>query len=432
MEPYESRRKTFLERLDCGVAVFTSAPTTLRNNDVEHEYRQDSDFFYLTGLDEPNCVLVLSTVHPEHRSALFVRPRDPEREQWDGPRVGVDEAPQRLGVDVAYPIDKFAEKLPDYFQNAERLVASVGRSRAFDDKLFKALQKTRGRWKTGVGWPTQIVDPLVILHEMRLRKDPTELQVMRRAAGITTEGHRRAMRECKPGMFEYELEAALSHTYRTRGAARHAFPPIVASGSNATVLHYTTNGRKIEDGDLVLIDSGCEYEGYAADVTRTFPANGRFTSEQRAIYEVVLAAQEAAIAECKPGANLDKVHEAATGVLVDGLLALKLLQGDRAELLKEHHYKRFCPHRTGHWLGMDVHDVGQYFLRRVPRVIEPGMVFTVEPGLYIPPKGDQAPRQFQGIGVRIEDNVLITETGCEVLTADAPKAIEEIEAAWNA
>lgn len=428
MNPFELRRKALLGRLERGVAVFAAAPSTIRNNDVEHEYRQDSDFYYLTGLDEPDCFLVLSTCHPEHRSVLFVRPRNPDREQWDGPRVGVDEAPRRYGVDVAYPIDKLAQKLPDYMQNAERLVARVGLNRSFDDRVFRALAQTRARWKTGIAWPTEIIDPIALLHEMRLCKDTFEIDVMRRAARITAEGHRRAMAECRPGMFEYELEAALSHTFRTRGAARHAYPPIVASGHNTTVLHYTRNDRRIADGDLVLIDAACELDGYAADITRTFPANASFTGEQRALYEVVLAAQRAAIDACGPGVDLEQLHKRALEVIVDGLIELKLLAGTRDEVIGEQSHKRFFPHRSSHWLGMDVHDVGRYFLRGQPRTLEPGMVFTLEPGIYIPPTGDQAPTRFQGIGVRIEDDVLVTPEGCEVLTADAPKSVSDVEA----
>lgn len=409
--------------------MFASAPSTIRNNDVEHEYRQDSDFYYLTGLDEPDSFLVLTTAHPEHRSVLFVRPRNPEREQWEGARVGVDEAPRRYGVDVAFPIDKLAEKLPEYLQNADRIVARLGSSRTFDERIFRALAQTRARWKTGLSWPTEIHDPVTILHEMRLRKDAHEIDIMRGAARITAEGHRRAMKECNPGMFEYELEAALTHTYRSRGAARYAYPAIVASGPLTSVLHYTRNDRCIQDGDLVLIDAGCELKGYASDVTRTFPANGVFTAEQRAIYEIVLAAQQAAIDACGPGTDLEQIHRKALEVMIDGLIELRLLHGTRDEVLADQSYKRFCPHRSSHWLGMDVHDVGRYFLRGQARPLEPGMVFTVEPGIYIPASGDQAPANFRGIGVRIEDDILITPEGCEVLTADAPKSVCDVEAA---
>lgn len=429
MSPFEARRKALLDRLDRGVALFASAPSTIRNNDVEHEYRQDSDFYYLTGLDEPDCYLILTTAHPEHRSVVFVRPRNPEREQWEGPRVGVDEAPRRYGVDVAFPIDKLSEKLPDYLQNADRLIARLGVSRPFDDRIFRALAQTRARWKSGISWPTEIIDPLAVLHEMRLRKDPHELGLMRQAARITGEGHRRAMAECRPGMFEYELEAAVSHAYRSRGSARHAYPPIVASGPNATVLHYVRNDRRINDGDLVLIDSACEVDGYASDITRTFPANGTFSPEQRAIYEIVLAGQQAAIGACGPGSDLEQIHKKALEVIVDGLLGLKLLSGTRDEVLAEQSHKRFFPHRSSHWLGMDVHDVGRYFVRGQPRLLEPGMVFTLEPGIYVPPSGDQAPAAFRGIGVRIEDDILITQDGCEVLTADVPKTVSDVEAA---
>ncbi len=432
MNPFESRRKALLDQLEGAVAVFASAPSTIRNNDVEHPYRQDSDFYYLTGLDEPDSFLVLSAVHPEHRSVLFVRPRNPEREQWEGPRVGVDEASRRYGVDVAYPIDKLGDKLPEYLQNAERLVARVGFSRSFDDRLFRALAQTRAKWKTGISWPTAILDPIELLHEMRLHKDAYEIDIIRRASRISAEGHRRAMRECQPGMYEYEIEAALSHTYRVRGAARHAFEPIVASGPNATVLHYTRNDRRIEDGDLVLVDSACELQGYASDITRTFPANGSFSPEQRAIHELVLAGQQAAMQACGPGTDLEQIHRKALEVIVDGLIELKLLSGQRDDVIMEQRHKRFFPHRSSHWLGMDVHDVGRYFVRGQPRKLEPGMVFTLEPGIYIPPMGDQAPSHFQGIGVRIEDDILVTPEGYEVLTSDAPRTAAEVEAACRA
>jgi Xaa-Pro aminopeptidase len=427
MEPYESRRRALLERLDRGVAVLRAAPVTVRNNDVEHAYRQDSDLLYLTGLDEPDCALVLSNVHSEHRSVLFVRPRNPDREMWEGPRVGVDEAPKRYGVNVAYSIDELADKLPGYLLNVQKLMTRMGSNAAYDAAIFKAIGAARSRARNGGSWPTEIIDPTLIIDEMRLVKSDCELQMVRRAIQITAEGHLRAMRETRPGMKEYEIEALLSHTYRSGGAERHAYEPIVGSGPNGTVLHYVRNNRVIEPNDLVLIDSGAEYGYYAADVTRTFPASGKFTAEQRQIYQIVLDAQLAALGDVRPGVSVEDLHRKACEVIVDGLLGLGLLGGDRAEILDTQSYKRFFPHRTSHWLGMDVHDVGRYFVDSKPRGLSAGMLLTVEPGIYVPP-GDSAPKQYQGIGVRIEDDVLVTDSGCEVLTAAVPKTIAELEA----
>jgi Xaa-Pro aminopeptidase len=432
MEPHASRRKALLERLATqrAVAVFRSAPAYLRNNDTEHEYRQESDLYYLTGLDEPDSALVLSGVHPEHRSVLFVRPRNPEREIWEGARVGVEQAAARFGVDVTWSIDEFGAKLPDYLVNADVLVTRLGRHGPYDEAILHGLEEARGRSRRQANtWPVQITDPTVLVDEMRLLKEPSEIEAIRQASRITCEGHLRAMRACKPGRREYELEAALTHAFRSEGAARHAFLPIVGSGPNATTLHYVHNDRRIEQGDLVLVDAGAEYEYYCADVTRTFPANGKFTDAQKRIYEIVLAAQMAAIAATKPGATIDGIHELTCEVLTDGLIACGLLSGDRAEVLQNGGYKRFFPHRTSHWMGMDVHDVGRYYLKPgEKRPLQPGMVFTIEPGLYIPVNGDLTREEFRGIGVRIEDDVLVTAGGCEVLTSAAPKTVADLEA----
>lgn len=413
--------------------MFRSAPELLRNNDTEHDYRQDSDLYYLTGLDEPQSVLVLSGVHPDHRSILFVRPRNPDREIWDGARVGVDEAPQRFGVDIAWSIEELGAKLPDFLQNAQRLIVRLGSQPAHDNAIFRALEEVRGRARRqGYVWPTELIDPTVVIDEMRMIKEPCEVELLRQASRITCEGHLRAMKACKPGMHEYELEAILSHAYRSRGAARHSFLPIVGSGPNATTLHYVHNNRVIQDGDLVLVDSGAEYELYAADVTRTFPANGKFTPAQRRIYEIVLAAQQATIAATRPGVTIDELHKKTCEVLIDGLVDCGLLAGDRAEILETGSYKRFYPHRTSHWLGMDVHDVGRYYLKPgEQRALGAGMCFTIEPGLYIPVTGDLAREEYRGIGVRIEDDVLVTDSGFEVLTSDVPKSVAEVEAACS-
>jgi len=426
---FAERRKHLMAKLPGGVAVIPSAPVAIRNNDVEHEYRQDSDFYYLTGFAEPESVLILSTQHPDHGAVLFVRPRDPEREVWDGARAGVDGAVSDFGVDAAFPIAELAQRLPDYLQNHDKLLYRFGKDRAFDEKMLAGLDATRARSRRAITWPTQIVDPASLLHEMRLFKSKEEIATMQRAAAITRDGHLAAMQLAKPGRYEYEVEAALRQVFRKNGSERPAYAPIVGSGPNATVLHYRQNDRRIEAGDLLLIDAGCEYGYYASDVTRTFPVNGKFSAAQDAIYRIVLDAQLAAIAATAPGATLEQIHEKALHAIVDGLLALRLLTGDRQEILDEQLYRPFYMHRTSHWLGMDVHDVGAYFRDHKPRPLEAGMVITVEPGIYIATGNTAVPPEYRGIGVRIEDDVLVMPDGRLNLTADIPKTVSEIERA---
>jgi Xaa-Pro aminopeptidase len=407
--------------------VIPAPPTFIRNNDVEHEYRQGSDLYYLTGFDEPESVLVLARTGDATTTALFLRERDPERETWDGPRLGVERAVPQLGVDEAYPIRLLDEKLPDLLENHRRVHYRIGLERRFDERFLRALDVVRGRARRGVECPSEIVDPGVLLHEMRLRKTPAELELMRRAGAITREAHLAAMRVAQPGRFEYEVEAELLRSFRAHGSERPAYGSIVGSGPNATILHYRKNDRRLEAGDLVLIDAGAEYGYYASDVTRTFPVSGRFSEAQRAIYEIVLESQLAAIEAVAPGATLDAIHEVSVSVLVDGLLRLGLLQGDKQEILARGDYKPFYMHRTSHWLGMDVHDVGRYHQAGAPRPLEPGFVLTVEPGLYIAPHAPVDER-YRGIGVRIEDDILVTQTGRENLTRDIPKQVSELEA----
>jgi Xaa-Pro aminopeptidase len=406
------------------VAVLPAAPVFRRNNDVEHEYRQDSDLFYLSGFDEPESVAVLDA--KEGKFTLFVRPRDPEREVWDGARAGVEGAKTLYGADEALPIAELEEKLPTLLQNRQRVYARLGQNRSFDDKLLAAIERVRGRARTGVVAPTEIVDPGVIVHEMRLRKSPEELDMMRAAARITREAHELAMRRTQPGMREYEIEALLIDTFRRRGSERPAYGSIVGSGPNACVLHYRKNDRQIQQGELVLIDAGCEYGYYASDVTRTFPSGRGFSREQQAIYELVLEAQVAAIAAARPGATLDVVHKLAVDVVTRGLVRLGLLVGDVEKLIEDGGYKKFFMHRTSHWLGMDVHDVGAYFVDGKPRSLEPGMVLTVEPGIYIGPEEGSVPAEWRSIGVRIEDDVVVTAHDPDVLTAEIPKTVEEV------
>ncbi|MEY4581125.1 MAG: hypothetical protein RL701_5828 [Pseudomonadota bacterium] len=425
---FAERRERFRQHMGTGqrVALFAATPVAIRNNDVEHDYRQDSDLFYLTGLDEPDSVLLLTTAHPEQRSVLFVRPRDPSRETWDGPRTGVDGAVAQFGADAAFPIDELATRLPDYLQDVDQLHYRLGRDRHFDERVLTAIDAVRARARLGVTPPRAIVDPGPIVHEMRLRKSAAEVDTMLRAAQITTEAHAQAMRIARPGRYEYEVEAELMRVFRAQGAERPAYGSIVGSGPNATILHHRRNNRLMEDGDLLLIDAGAEFDYYACDVTRTFPVNGRFTPSQRAIYDIVLAAQLAAIAAVRPGVTLPDVHQRALEVLVDGLVTLGLIAGPVSDAIEQERYKPYYMHRTSHWLGMDVHDVGDYFVDKRPRVLEPGFVLTIEPGLYVA-HGSPCDPTWHGIGVRIEDDVLVTHDGPHVLTAAIPKRAEDLE-----
>ena len=408
-------------------AVIPTATVAVRNNDVEHDFRPDSDVFYLTGFDEPESVLVLLPEHAEHPVVLFVRPRDPEREVWDGPRAGVEGAVKQFGANVAFPIGELDAKLPALLAGRDRLYYALGVNRSLDDRVLQAISTQRGRSRKGGTWPTEIADPALVVHEMRWRKSEVELELMRRAAEITRDAFTRAFATTRPGRFEYEVEAVLREAFRSRGSERPAYSPIVASGANACVLHYMANNRRMEDGELLLIDAGSEFGCYASDVTRTFPINGTFTAPQRAIYQLVLDAQQASIDAIKPGASIADVHARSVETITDGLVRLGVLKGDPAELVKSEAYKKYFMHGTSHWLGMDVHDVGRYYVDNTPRAMEPGCVLTVEPGVYIPPNDESVPAEYRGIGVRIEDDVVVTADGSRVLTHDIPKTVEEIE-----
>jgi len=425
---FEARRRRLLEQLGAtGAAVFPAAPVHIRNNDVEHAYRQDSDLYYLTGFEEPHSVLVLTGAHEEHQSVLFVQPRDPAREVWDGPRLGTEGAVETLGVDVAFPIAELAELLPTYLEGVETLHYPVGEGHPFDGRLFAAVRSARQRGRrSGRAFPTTFVSPLHGVHEMRLRKDEAEVEVMRRAAAVTARAHRRAMAITRPGMHEYEVQAEMDRIFRVSGCERTAYDSIVGSGPNATILHYRANRRLMEEGDLLLIDAGCELDYYASDVTRTFPVSGRFTEPQRTLYQLCLDAQEAAIEATKPGATLQTIHDAAAQVIGRGLLELGLVQGTLEEVMDEQRYKDFFMHKTSHWIGMDVHDVGAYHADGEPRPLEPGMVLTIEPGIYVASDAE-VDEQWRGIGIRIEDDILVTEAGHENLTGDIPKSIQAIE-----
>jgi len=429
MSEFAARRKQLLEEMGDGVAVFPSAPLSLRNHDVEHPYRQDSDLYYLTGFDEPESVLLLSNQHEEHRVVLFVRPKKREREIWDGPRAGVEGAVETFGADVAFPIDELPKKLPDYLGDVERIHYRLAQNDDADAKLFDCLNQLRRGARRGVAAPEAIIDSSVHLHEMRLRKSDAELATMRRAAEITKEAHLRAMQITRPGMHEYEIDAELLHVFRKHGCERPAYESIVGSGPNATILHYRAGNRVMNDSELVLIDAGCEYDYYASDVTRTFPVNGRFSDEQRAVYEVVLHAQKAGIDAVKPGVTLKDIHDGAVRSITEGLVGIGLLKGDVDSLIEEKKCEPFYMHRTSHWLGMDVHDVGRYNVGGEHRPLEPGFVLTVEPGIYIANDAEDVDERWRGIGIRIEDDVVVTKAGHEVLTDGIPKEIEDVEAA---
>nr|WP_324632062.1 aminopeptidase P N-terminal domain-containing protein [Phormidium sp. CCY1219] len=424
---YQQRRQALMEKIGQGTAIFRSAPMAVMHNDVEYAYRQDSDFFYLTGFNEPNAVAVFAPHHEEHQFVLFVQPKDPEKEVWTGYHVGVEGAKERYGADEAYPIAELDEKLPQYLQNADRIYYRLGRDRAFNDTILKHWQRLMRTYpKRGVG-PIAIQDAGTILHPLRLVKSPAELELMRKAAEISVKAHNHAREFAQPGRYEYEIQAEMEHLFRLHGGNGFAYPSIVASGSNSCILHYIENNRQLQDNDLVLIDAGCSYGYYNADITRTFPANGTFTPEQKTIYEIVLSAQKQAIAQVHPGNPYNQIHDTALRVIVEGLLDLGLLAGDIDEIIKEEKYKPFYMHRTGHWLGLDVHDVGVYQNGEDPQPLQPGNVLTVEPGIYIGPETKPAeeqpeiPDRWRGIGVRIEDDVLVTAQGHEVLTAGVPK-----------
>lgn len=428
VEAFVRRRKLVQVAMKAGVLVVFAAEAKLRNNDVHYAFRQDSDFYYLTGFDEPDAVLVLAAQSSGARSVLFVNPRDPEREIWDGKRLGVDGA-LALGVDAAYPIAELEQRLPELLKDQPRLYCRFGWDTRTDEKLRRALGAARAQARKGAGYPTELVDADTIVHELRRIKEPGEVALLERAIAISAEAHRAAMAAARPGLFEFEVEAILRGVFQKGGSERVAYEPIVGSGDNATVLHYVHNRRRMDDGDLLLIDAGCEYDYYAADITRTFPVNGRFSEPQREIYELVLEAQSSAIAAAQSGATLDDVHRAAVGVICRGLVRLAVLQGSAEQAEEQGSYRPYFMHKTGHYLGMDVHDVGRYFDAGKPRPLERGVVITVEPGLYFARDVQGPAARFAGIGVRIEDDVLIETEGARVLSAAAPKSVQDVERA---
>jgi Xaa-Pro aminopeptidase len=426
---FAERRRQLLAAIGPdAIAVFPAAPERVRSNDVEYRYRQHSDFYYLTGFPEPGALCVLQPGDPEHEYVLFVRPRDRERETWTGRRAGVESAVADYGAAKAYSIEDVDRYVPKWIAERERFFCALDGDKTFTHRAMGWLEQVRaGRQRSGRG-PTGLLDAREAVHEMRLRKAPVEIERLRQAIAISAIGHRAAMREAWPGRWEYEIEAVIEYAFRRHGAAGPAYPSIVAAGVNATVLHYTTNDQQLAEDQLLLIDAGAEYDAYCADVTRTFPTGLRFAGRQRDAYQLVLAAQRAAIEEVRPGVPVDAPHRRAVRVLVEGLLDLGVLTGSADEIEQQELYKPVYMHRTSHWLGMDVHDVGLYKVGNAARLLEPGMVLTVEPGLYISDFLDHIASEWHGIGVRIEDDVLVTADGHEVLSAAVPKAVDEIEA----
>jgi len=419
-----ARRRRLLKTIGDGVAIIPTAPEVVRNRDAHYPYRFDSYFWYLSGFPEPEAVIVL-VGGKKPKSILFCRDKHEEREIWDGYRYGPKAAKSAFGFDAAYSIEQLDKKLPELLVDRDTLWHAVGHDDAWDARIARALNEVRAQARAGKRAPQAIHDLRAELDAMRLVKDEAELAIMQRAADIASAGHARAMHACRPGMAEYELEAELSYEFRKRGADGHAYTPIVAGGANACVLHYVENNKLLNDHTLVLIDAGCEVQGYAADITRTFPVNGRFTPAQKDVYEIVLAAQAAAIAATAPGRHFMEAHDAAVRVLTRGLVDLKLLTGDVDTLIEKGDFRRFYMHRTGHWLGLDVHDAGEYKIGNDWTTLQPGMTITVEPGLYIRPGAD-VPTELAGIGIRIEDDVRVTAEGCDVYTT-APKTVAEIE-----
>ncbi len=431
---YNQRRQRVMGLIGGGTAIFASAPTTIMHNDVEHPFRQDSNFYYLTGFNEPEAIVVLAPHHEEHRFVLFVRPKDKEKETWSGYRVGVEQAKELYGADEVYPIAELDEHLPKYLEKADRLYYHFGHDQALNDKILRHWQKLLSTYhKRGTG-PVAIEDAILLMQELRRVKAPAELERLRRAIAISAKAHNYARDIARPGRYEYEIQAEMEHIFRMEGSLGPAYPTIVASGVNACILHYIENTRQMQSGDLLLIDAGCAYDYYNADITRTFPVGGKFTPEQRILYELVLEAQLRAIAAVKPGAPFNEFHDAATRTLTEGMVELGLLQGDVDTLIEEKKHKAFFMHGTGHFLGLDVHDAG--ILRNADKTWKPfqvGNVVTVEPGIYISPTYEPVEGQppiddrWRGIGIRIEDDVLVTETGCEVLTAAVPKRLADME-----
>lgn len=426
---YPQRRRQLMELMSPNsIAIIPSAPVTVRNRDVEHPFRQDSDFYYLSGFAEEHAVLVLIPGREHGEYVLFCQEKIKEQEIWTGRRVGPEAAPAVLGCDDAFPISDIDDILPGLIEGKDRIYASLGVSPEFDRQLMQWVNHIKTQVRNGATPPHEFSALDHLLHDIRLLKSSAEIAVMQRACDISADAHTRVMQMVKPGMYEYELEAELMRTFMAAGSRWPAYPSIVGTGDNACILHYTQNNAQIKDGDLILIDAGCELDYYASDITRTFPANGKFSEPQRQLYQLVLDANYAAIAAVKAGAHWNQPHEVAVRVLTAGLVKYGLLTGDVDTLIETLAYRQFYMHKTGHWLGMDVHDVGEYRIDGEWRVLEEGMVMTIEPGLYIAPDDETVDAKWRGIGIRIEDDVVVTKSGCKVLTSAVVKDVDAIEA----
>jgi Xaa-Pro aminopeptidase len=408
------------------VAIIPAARESVRSNDTNYRYRQDSDFYYLTGFEEPEAIAVINP-EGEQTYTLFVRPRDPEREVWDGRRAGIEGAKRDFGADESFPIAEFGDKLQDILDGADTLYYRLGVNADLDNVIIRGIARMRAMNRKPIHPPQTIIDPATIVHEMRVLKSPEEIELMQRAADIAAEAHCEAMKTARPGMKEYEVEALIEQIFRRRGASGPSYTSIIGAGANATTLHYIHNDGELRDGELLLIDAGAEYKGYASDITRTFPISGRFSKPQREIYDLVLETQVACIEMVRPGTTHDELKKHSIEMITDGLVRLGLLKGKTEELIKDKKYEQFYMHGLGHMLGIDVHDVGRYYFDKESRALEPNVVMTVEPGIYISPETKDIPEQYLGIGVRIEDDVLCTKKAPRVLTSKVPKQPEEIE-----
>ncbi len=429
VEEYAKRRKALMAQMEPNsIAILPAAREKPRSRDTEYVYRQDSDVLYLTGFEEPEAVVALIPGREHGEFVLFCRERDKSKEIWDGHRYGPEGACEHFNADDAFPIGDIDDILPGLIEGTERVYYSLGRDADFDRQVMDWVNLIRAKVRNGASPPGEFLDLDHFLHDLRLFKSANEQKVMAKSANLAGKAHVRAMQNCKPGVFEYQLEADILHTFASGGARSPAYTSIVGGGANGCILHYVENNQPLKDGDLVLIDAGCEFQHYASDITRTFPVGGKFSVEQKALYSVVLAAQAAAIACVKPGGTWIEPHNAAVQVITEGLVELGLLKGDIAALIEQEAYKPFYMHKTGHWLGMDVHDVGDYKVHGKWRVLEPGMVMTVEPGLYVAVDDESVEPKWRGIGIRIEDDVVVTRAGRHILTDAAPKTIDEIEA----
>ncbi|MBL4583021.1 MAG: Xaa-Pro aminopeptidase [Pseudomonadales bacterium] len=425
---YAQRRRKLMELMgENSIAILPAAEPAMRNGGTEYAYRQNSDLLYLTGFLEPHSVLVLMPGREHGEMVLFCQDRDPSMELWTGYRAGPEGACKTYGADDAFPIDDVDDILPGLLEGRAKVFYAMGCNQNFDLQLMEWIKQIRSKARSGIYPPHEFVTVDHVLHELRLLKSKEEQSTMKQAGKISAQAHVRAMQICKPGMMEYELEAELLHEFVRNGARAPAYSSIVGGGANGCILHYIENNAELLNGDLVLIDAGCELDGYAADITRTFPINGRFSEAQAALYEIVLDAQQAAFDVIVPGSHWNQPHEATVRVITEGLLKLGLLEGDLEQLIEQEGYRDFYMHKAGHWLGMDVHDVGDYKIGGEWRVLEPGMVLTVEPGIYVSPHNTDVDEKWRGIGIRIEDDVIVTRTGCDVMSDGVPKTIQQIE-----